>query len=257
MAAGSLSHELARIDWRHPWFEPWAPWGLPLVPVVCGGVPVHQALDACATRPLEFVSAHALPQGASYEQHIWRHWQVPTRDCLHDLLNGLAWLRFPRLKRRLNELHVAELNSRGVGNRRGPLRDALTLLDENGAFLLAPAAVCDAVGARDWVGAFVRHRALWSQARLVLFGHALLEKLVTPRKDITAHACLLPDAAMPGNDAALDRILELWAQPELLAAKPFCPLPVMGVPGWDPDNGQDSFYDDRQVFRPAVVRGIA
>ena len=32
--------------------------------------------------------------------------------------------------------------------------------------------------ARDWQRLFVGERALWAQARLVLFGHALLEKLV-------------------------------------------------------------------------------
>jgi len=37
-----------------------------------------------------------------------------------------------------------------------------------------------------------------------------------------------------------------------LAAKPFLPLPVLGVPGWWPQNGDFSFYDDAQVFRPAA-----
>jgi hypothetical protein len=37
---------------------------------------------------------------------------------------------------------------------------------------------------------FVTQRELWAEARLLLFGHALLEKLVTPRKPITAHVLL-------------------------------------------------------------------
>jgi hypothetical protein len=37
--------------------------------------------------------------------------------------------------------------------------------------------------------------------------------------------------------------------PQQLAAKPHLPLPVLGVPGWWPDNEQAGFYDDRSVFR--------
>jgi len=33
------------------------------------------------------------------------------------------------------------------------------------------------------------------------------------------------------------------------AAKPFSPLPVLGVPGWWPANADHRFYDDPAVFR--------
>jgi hypothetical protein len=83
----------------------------------------------------------------------------------------------------------------------------------------------------------------------VLFGHALLEKLAHPRKPITAHVYRAP--APDGSLDALDR----WAAGDLsaakLAAKPFVPLPVLGVPGWWGGNEDFSFYDDAQVFRPA------
>ncbi|HZY15608.1 MAG TPA: DUF3025 domain-containing protein, partial [Ramlibacter sp.] len=35
-----------------------------------------------------------------------------------------------------------------------------------------------------------------------------------------------------------------------LAAKPFTPLPVLGIPGWWAGNEDFSFYDDPLVFRP-------
>jgi hypothetical protein len=38
--------------------------------------------------------------------------------------------------------------------------------------------------------------------------------------------------------------------PARLAAKDFLPLPVLGVPGWWPDNESPSFYEDADVFRP-------
>ncbi len=42
-----------------------------------------------------------------------------------------------------------------------------------------------------------------------------------------------------------------------LAAKPFTPLPVLGVPGWWPANDATGFYDDAAVFRPAPAKARA
>lgn len=85
-------------------------------------------------------------------------------------------------KSRLNVLQAAEIARQGVGAVRGPVRDAITVFDENGALLLAPPALWQALLARDWHALFVTHRAMWTNATLVLFGHALMEQLVVPRK---------------------------------------------------------------------------
>ena len=37
--------------------------------------------------------------------------------------------------------------------------------------------------------------------------------------------------------------------PQRLAAKGHLPLPVLGVPGWWPDNEMPAFYEDERVFR--------
>jgi hypothetical protein len=188
---------------------------------------------------------------------------VPTRDNLHDLFNGLVWQRFPRTKARLNVLQAAEIARQGVGAVRGPVRDAITVFDENGALLLAPPALWQALLARDWHALFVTHRPLWAQATLVLFGHALMEQLVVPRKNITAHvlveqfssdfedfAAVGQNLGAPDGLAALDAALTTRLTPERLAGKPFTPLPVLGVPGWWPDNADPGFYADTSVFRP-------
>ncbi|MGE8354788.1 MAG: DUF3025 domain-containing protein, partial [Microvirgula sp.] len=53
---------------------------------------------------------------------------VPTREHMHDGLNGLVWQRFARSKARLNAMQAQAIEQAGgVGARRGPLRDALTL----------------------------------------------------------------------------------------------------------------------------------
>jgi hypothetical protein len=190
-----------------------------------------------------------LPPGQAYEQFIFDTGQVPTRDNLHDFFNGLVWLHLPQAKRRMNRLQAQAIAAHGVGAVRGPLRDALTLFDENGAVLAAPAPLWQALRARDWRRLFVELRPLWAQAQLVLVGHALMEKLVFPRKGITAHVYQAPAAIE--SIATLDAWLAGELQPGAWSDKPFVPLPVMGIPGWCPENADFSFYDDSSVFRRA------
>lgn len=210
-----------------------------------------QALGSAGPSPVRFVPQFELPAGTAYEQFIFDTGTVPTRDNLHDFFNGLCWLRFPLTKQRLNRLQAAELAADGVREVRGPVRDALTLFDENAALLQAPEPLWDALIERDWVRLFVTLRPLWSQARLVLFGHALLEKLVTPYKSITAHVFREPVPLELGDDLARwDAWLAQALNAPLLATKPFTPLPVLGVPGWAAENGDPAYYADAQVFRP-------
>ena len=238
---------LAAIDWAQPWLAPYRASG-EAVAQAAHRTSIAAALQAAKPPAAPgFVPQQGLPPGQAYEAHILRTGTVPTRDNLHDFFNGLVWLAFPQAKRRLNALQAAEIARNGVAAVRGPLRDALTLFDENGALLDAPPALWQALAARDWHTLFVTRRALWAEARLLVFGHALLEKLVAPRKAATAHVLYLPEAdgAAAAGDAALARMLH----PHDLVRKPFVPLPVLGVPGWWPDNGQPAFYDDPQVFR--------
>ena len=208
-------------------------------------------LNAGRSAPVRFVPQSALPPGQAYEQFIFDTRTVPTRDNLHDLFNGLCWMRFPLTKNRLNQLQAEQLATLGVQSLRGPVRDALTVFDENAAFLQAPAPLWDALLARDWHRLFITLRPLWAQARLTLFGHALLEKLVSPRKAITAHVYLAPDAMnLISGGSQLDAVVAASLSAEVLKTKPFVPLPVLGVPGWWPDNENFSFYDDPTVFRP-------
>jgi hypothetical protein len=245
MAAGG---PLAGIDWSQPWFAPWRERGERVAWRALAGTPLHEALNAEQGAPLRFVAAQALPAGQAYEHFISSSGQCPVRPGLHDFFNGLAWLELPLAKSALNRLQAAEIEARGVGAVRGPVRDAITLFDENGAVLDAPPALWNALLARDWRRLFVELRPLWREARLLVVGHALLEKLAAPRKELTAHVWRLPVGldSLAGADARLAGMLD----PPLLAAKPFTPLPVLGIPGWSAANGEECFYDDAQVFRP-------
>jgi hypothetical protein len=236
------------VDWNRPWLSPWRESGERVAQAIAAGSMYHEALNSEPTAPRRFVPQSHLPEGQAYEQFIFESGTVPTRDNLHDFFNGLCWLRFPLTKAKLNQLQAAEIATAGVAPLRGPVRDALTVFDENAAFLSAPQPLWDALEDRDWQRLFVGLRPLWQQARLVLFGHALLEKLVYPRKPITAHIY----RAQPAMNSIAN--LDAWVAADLsadkLAAKPFLPLPVLGVPGWWPENENFSFYDDSFVFRP-------
>ncbi len=209
---------------------------------VCAG------LNAASPSSVNFVPQSDLPEGTAYEQHIWDTRRVPTRDNLHDFFNGLVWLQFPRTKRRLNQLQAQAIAADGVQAVRGPLRDAVTVFDENGALLQAPDALWGALRARDWQRLFIDLRPLWAEARLVLFGHALLEKLVFPRKPMVAHVFHAPVAM--NSIADMDSWLADQMDASAWSTKPFTPLPVLGVPGWWPANEAPGFYADAQVFRP-------
>lgn len=238
---------LPPLDWTQPWYAPWRERGEPVAQRGAAGVPLHEALNAWEA-PVRFVAQDALPPGAAYEQFIFETRRCPVRPGLHDFFNGLVWLRFPQAKTALNRLQAQEIARAGIGPRRGPVRDAITVFDENGALLDAPAELWDALEQRQWRRLFVELRPLWAQARLLVFGHALLEQLAIPRKPLTAHVwrgnCAMEEGADP------DAWLAARCTAQVLAGKPFTPLPVLGVPLWWAGNENFSFYDDSLVFRP-------
>ena len=220
-----------------------------------GCVPVHAALNQVAkSRQIScpnFVQQSALAPGLAYESHVAAHWECPTRDGLHDFFNGLCWLKFPQTKARLNVLQSEQIQRDGITARRGPVRDAITLLDESAALLSAPEPLWQALCAKDWQSLFITLRPLWADASLLLFGHASLERLVSPRKPMVSHVYRAKSAinfnAMTGQK--LDRTLADDLDAAHLMKKPFAPLPLMGVPGWCADNEAPAFYEDRSVFR--------
>jgi hypothetical protein len=258
---------LAQIDWARPWLESVRP---AFERLHLSGDSFIDAFNANAAaigignhrgQPIRFVPQSALPEGAAYEQFIGATGCVPTRDNLHDFFNGLVWQAFPLIKRELNALQAAQIATAGVGKSRGPARDAATIFDENAALLVVRdgeegRALVDALRAHQWRAALFERRAMFGKdAQLWLFGHALMEKLVAPRKAITAHTRVmfadddyfaLPHAA---QQAWIDERVAAELAADGLASARFTPLPVLGVPGWWP--GQDeAFYADASVFRP-------
>jgi len=238
---------VADIDWRAPWLADWRPLGEPLALRIAAGLPQPQALSEPQCAPVCFVPQSALPEDVAYEAFVRDTGQVPTREGLHDFFNALCWMHFPLAKQRLNALQAAEIARDGVQPRRGPVRDAITVFDENALLIQAPDALWQALTEHRWHEALLAQRSAWAQVRLWVFGHATLEKLVRPYTSITAHLWRVPEGVGAGG---LDAWLAQDLTPAKLATKPFSPLPVLGVPGWWPANAEPGFYDDTEVFRP-------
>jgi hypothetical protein len=258
---------LPEIDWARPWYDSVRPAfarlgfaGDNAIVAFNAGAGALGLHNACG-QPLRFVPQEALPEGRAYEEFIGATGCVPTRDNLHDFFNALVWLTFPRIKQQLNALQSAQIALAGVGKSRGPARDGATIFDENSALLVvrdsdAGRALVDALRGHRWQEAFcLRRDAFGREAQVWLFGHALMEKLVAPRKAITAHTRVIvagDDYFALEHDAQRAWIDEHEAR--ALAAEPlstacFTPLPVLGVPLWWPQQ-DDEFYADTSVFRP-------
>jgi hypothetical protein len=258
---------LEQIDWSRPWLDAVRP---VFERLRLQGDSYIDAFNASAVerglvnhqgQPIRFVPQAELPEGAAYEEFIGATGCVPTRDNLHDFFNGLVWQAFPLIKRELNALQSAQIAAAGVGKSRGPARDAATIFDENAAIFIVRegdegSALLDALRGHRWREALHERASMFGRdAELWLFGHALMEKLVAPRKAITAHVISVhaPDdyfaLSWDARRHWIDRRVAAQLQQEGLATGGFTPLPVLGVPGWWP--GQDeAFYADDSVFRP-------
>lgn len=250
-AASSLG--VVDIDWSAPWLVDWRAVGEPIAQRVVAGCPQPQALNEVGQAPVGFVPQADLPDGQAYEDFIYASGQVPTREGLHDFFNALCWMHFPLAKRQLNRIQATEIARQGVGQVRGPVRDAATVFDEN-AWLIQPSnALWTALTEHRWQDALVGLRHEWAHTRLWAFGHAALEKLVQPYKSITVHLWRVPQDVAPAD---MDAWLAKDLTPDKLASKPFSPLPVLGVPGWWSANEVAAFYDDAGVFRPRRARPL-
>jgi hypothetical protein len=250
-----------QIDWSRPWYDAVRPAFARLAPIAEGAAiaPILNQAAEAAQLPVRFVPQSQLPDGTAYEAHIGATGCVPTRDNLHDFFNALVWLTFPRIKKQLNALQAAQIAQAGVGKSRGPARDAATIFDENAALLVtteAGDAVVRTLRAHAWQDALWQRRAQWGRdVELWPFGHALMEKLVAPRKAITAHVRVVRvETDFFGLDyearrAWIDELVSAELAREGLDTSCFTPLQALGVPGWWPDQGPD-FYADTTVFRP-------
>jgi hypothetical protein len=245
------------LNFSHPAFEPYR--ALIAALDLARGMPALGALNTLAAKqdiqqarglPLRFIAPAGRLSARDYETRILQTGQVPTRaDTWHDVLNALVWLRFPRFKAALNAAHGTAMGQE-TDTLRGRRRDALTMLDESGVWVISRDPDLHTLLAEHaWHTLFWERRlAVEREMRFVVVGHALLEKILAPYPSITGKCLMLnsdtldPDAAEAQAIATLDTI----NTPSQLT-----PLPVQGIPGWDAANACTTYYANQAVFRPA------
>ncbi len=210
--------------------------------------------------PVCFRDAAELSDVLAYEQRIYETGVVATRSRnAHDLFNALAWSLFPAAKAALNARHYDEMG-RGPAasaNERTRARDALTLLDESGVIVASDTAeLLELIRAMRWKDLFWRRRAeVIERMRFIVFGHGLCEQALRPYVGLTAKALLLavsPEVLVAREEQqteAFDGFAAAWCGRVDLTPNDLHPLPVLGVPGWWPDNERESFYDNTGYFR--------
>ena len=201
-----------------------------------------------------------------YETRIANEGVVTTRENWHDLFNALAWIAFPRGKAVISQMHAEFLGTRGIAEARARSveRDVLTLFDEGGAIVASEdPSLLDVLRNFGWGELFVTRRAdVHEHMRVYLFGHALLEKMLTPYVGITAKAACIAvpqgwaGAPVQTQIADLDaRIAARFVDPEQLrSTRLLAPFPLLGMPGWFAANEAPSFYANAAYFRSGYAR---
>ena len=200
-----------------------------------------------------------LADGLHYEQRIAERSDIATREGnWHDLLNALVWLRYPTLKQALNSRQVAEVAHMGP-KLRSRAQYALTHFDEAGVIVaLRDPALLALWDAHDWYGLFWRQRQAWldGSIQLEVFGHALLELALSPDKLLVGKALVFQlddSASVEKLDARQlrDSCAQAIANGQLLRDPlELRPLPLSGVPGWHPGNGDEVFHRTTICYQP-------
>lgn len=242
------------MNFQHPIF---APYQQEIAALVLGdGFPQLAGFNALAAArglvnaqglPLRFTAPDKPLAARDYEQQILHTGHVPTRtDTWHDVMNALVWLRFPHYKAALNAAH-GEAMATETGTSRGRRRDALTMLDESGVWVVSKNTLLnDLLRQHQWQTLFWTQRAaVIAQMQFIVVGHALLEKMLQPYAAITGKCLLLEtDVSLNSVEYQASHALAAIQAPDQLA-----PLPLMGIPGWDPHNAQAAYYANAAVFR--------
>ncbi|RDS79850.1 DUF3025 domain-containing protein [Dyella monticola] len=195
-----------------------------------------------------------LEDGLHYEERIATQALIATRQAnWHDLFNAMVWLRYPALKRALNQQQVMEIARVGRRERSRP-QCAQTHFDEAGVIVLVrDQRLLELWDRHDWYGLFWRHRTAWLDGSIAVevFGHALLEHALTPGKLLVGKALAVWVEDSADRSTAVARCADAIGQARLLRDPlELRPLPLSGIPGWDPANEEEAFHREAPCYQP-------
>jgi|SRR6188768_3036970 len=198
-----------------------------------------------------------LAAAGGFDRWLSRTSCIPTRlGSFHDLFGALIWLHFPALKTAIHRLQLASEK-----NARGPRENAATHLDESGVLVLGTEPrIFESLAALEWGEVFWQRRAeLERTTRFLVFGHGLLDSLRDPHPRLMGKALFARvsreqfglgscDFRVFLDGALAARLADFLSEPARLN-----PLPVLGVPGWSPNQSR-AYYEDERYFRSARRR---
>ncbi len=221
--------------------------------------------------PVKIVAQGPHPVGLEeqYATRIYLTGEIQTRtENWHDFFQLLTWLIFPKTKATINAVHhhaaKARYSDELDNEHRSPIENMLSLFDEGGAIITcSDESLLHMIRGFDWKNLFWWHREMLSSAmNCTIFGHALYEKALTPYIGMTANCVLLPvDTAffiktLPEKIKWIDERLAmlLLNDPGYRTPQALSPFPILGMPGWDPLNKHEHYYDNTAYFRPGRTR---
>lgn len=185
-----------------------------------------------------------------YEPRIYLQGQVQTREqSWHDFFNALVWQQFTQSKKIINQLQYSFQKQRHPEKTRLPGENMLTLFDENGAIVIAKdPELLVLIKQHRWHELFwERREQVQRDLQVVLFGHGLYEKALHPYIGLTAQALLFSADEITAIDDTVARFLS--DSGAALTPRYLTPLPLLGIPGWWPENVDECFYDNKNYFR--------
>ncbi|MCK4951302.1 MAG: DUF3025 domain-containing protein [Gammaproteobacteria bacterium] len=219
-----------------------------------------------AGKKLRVVKQDDKPQGFKehYAPRIYLKGEIQTRsENWHDFFQLLTWCLFPKSKAVINAIHIPRVKERiekGVDTgRRSPVENMLSLFDEGGAVVVSSdESLLQLIRDFQWKELFWNHRdELAEKLQCITFGHAIYEKGLMPYVGMTANSILLVVDKSFFRQTLEERLDYIDEQLALLFSngtqytkpKDLSPFPVLGLPGWDPDNELEAYYDNTDYFR--------
>jgi len=216
-------------------------------------------------RVVEQASEKSADWRQAYEPRIYLQGELQTRlESWHDCFNLLTWVTFPLAKAALNARQYALIAARAehaaLTKPRSPNQDALTQFDESGVVLLsADPQLSELLRNFQWKQLFWERRAaVKADMRCYVFGHGLMERALTPYRGLTGKGIIFsvtPELLLQPLAVQLAEVDRLLAQTiseaqQLQHPQALSPLPLLGFPGFTPDNECAEYYDDQRYFRP-------
>jgi len=219
---------------------------------------IKPGLQTASGKPINFIEQTVTKPRRwqdYYEPFIFRTGQIPSRrENWHDFLNMLCWQLYPSTKALLNKLQTIDCQhqgERGQLAKRTPRQNQLAHFDENGVIVISKQPILkELIINHQWQQLFVEHRDSFNRdISVIIFGHGFYEKAFNPFIGMTGKAIIITNT---DDNIDVDTVLceTLQGLPREGRQQLLTPLPILGIPGWWPENEAPDFYDNRDYFRP-------